>query len=109
MPEVTDDEVGRRIFQLNKERHVEQSIEKVRRSLGEAWKKFSPDDIELLNYIFGETWVAMERRDWAACSFTMLTQKDVKEIIEIGKQVKNREMVENTGVGEVIMILKKYI
>jgi hypothetical protein len=109
MPEVTDDEVGRRIFQLNRERHVEESIEKVRRSLGEAWKMFSPDDINLLKYMLGETWVAMERRDWNACSFTMLAQKDVKEIIEIGKRVKQGEILENTGIGEASQILRKHI
>jgi hypothetical protein len=70
---------------------------------------FSPDDIDLLKYMFGETWVAMERRDWSACSFTMLTQKDVQEIVEIGKRVKQREILENTGIGEVISILRKYI
>jgi len=94
---------------MNKERHVEQSIEKVRRSLGETWKNFSPGEIELLKYIFGEAWVSMERRDWAACSFTMLTEKDVKEIIEIGKRVKQKDIMENTGIGEVDQILRKYM
>ena len=108
MPEVTDDEVGRRIFQMNKERHVEQSIEKVRRSLGEAWKRFSPDDIELLKYIFGETWVAMERSMWEAISFTRLTRDEVKEIIEIGRKVKKKEMLENDGVKDVSRILGRY-
>ena len=108
MPEVTDDEVGRRIFQLNKERHVEQSIEKVRRSLGETWKNFSPDEIDLLKYIFGEAWVAMERREWAATSFTRLTKDEVKEIIEIGRKVKKKEMLENDGVKDVSRILGRY-
>jgi hypothetical protein len=108
MPEVTDDEVGRRIFQLNRERHVEESIEKIRRSLGKAWKKFSPEEVELLKYVFGETWVAMERKDWKACSFTKLTENDIKEIMEIGRDVKQRELLESTGVERVSQILKKY-
>jgi hypothetical protein len=108
LPEVTDDEVGRRIFQLNKERHVEQSIEKIRRSLGESWMKFSPEDVEFLKYIFGETWVAMERREWAATSFTRLTKDEVKEIIEIGRKVKKKDMLESAGVKEVSRVLGRY-
>ena len=109
MPEVTDDEVGRRIFQLNRQRHVEKSVEKIRRSLGRAWKLFSPEEVELLKYILGEAWVAMERKEWEACSFTKLTQNDVTGIIGIGKQVKERGTLESSGVEQVSQILRKYI
>ncbi len=109
MPEVTDDEVGRRIFQLNRMRHVEESVEKIRRSLGKAWNKFSPGEVEILKYILGETWIAMERKEWAACSFTKLTQSDVVSIIEIGKKVKQGETLESNGVETVSQILRKYM
>ena len=57
MPDVTDDERGRRIFQLHKERAVETAIEKIRHNPGSKWSAFSPEDIKTLNYILGETWV----------------------------------------------------
>ncbi len=108
MPEVTDDEVGRRIFQLNRDRHVEESVEKIRRSLGKTWKKLHPEEVEILKYILGETWVALERKEWAACSFTKLTQNDVEGIIEIGRNVKQRKTLESSGVEQVSQILRKY-
>ncbi len=108
MPKVTDDEVGRRLFKLNQERYVEESVEKMRRHLGKAWKMFPAGDVEVLKYILGEAWIAMERKEWMACSFAKVTEKDVAKIIEIGKSVKEQKITESSGVETVSLILKRY-
>jgi hypothetical protein len=102
MPDVTDDERGRRIFQLHKERAVETAIEKIRHN----WSSFSPQDIKTLNYILGETWVSVGRQIWEQSSFTRLTRKDLEEIISIGNDVKNKKMREETGITKICGILK---
>ncbi|MBS1193831.1 MAG: hypothetical protein H6R28_231 [Methanomicrobiales archaeon] len=109
MPEITNDERGRRLFQIQKERAVEVVIEKVRRSLGTEFRVFSPAELEILKYILGETWVAMERALWERCSFAKLKKKDVEKIIRIGKETRKGKMVENTAVDEVRGILDAYI
>jgi hypothetical protein len=106
MPDVTDDERGRRIFQLHKERAVETAIEKIRHNPGSNWSAFSPQDIKTLNYILGETWVSVGRQIWEQSSFTRLTRKDLEEIISIGNDVKSKNLREETGINKICGILK---
>lgn len=106
MPDVTNDERGRRIFQLHKERAVETALEKVRRNLKSEWAAFSPDDIKTLTFILEEAWVSVERRIWEQCSFIRLTRKDLEEIISIGNDVKNKKMREQTAVNKICRILR---
>jgi hypothetical protein len=107
MPEVTEDERGRRIFQVKKEMAVETALEKVRQNIGQDWKLYSASDIEHLKYMLGESWVSMDRKKWEGCSFTRLATKHLDEIIHLGKAVRKKEKLEGDAVREVVKILKK--
>jgi hypothetical protein len=109
MPDVTNDERGRRIFQLHKERAVEKALEKIRLNPKSDWATFSQQDIKSLSTMLGETWVSVERSTWEQCSFSRLTRKDLNEIISIGNDVKSERMREETAVNTVSTILKKSI
>jgi hypothetical protein len=105
MPDVTNDERGRRIFQLHKERAVETAIEKIRHNPGSGLSAFSPQDIKTLNYILGEAWVSVGRQIWEQSSFTRLTRKDLEEIISIGNNVNSKKLREEEGVNKICGIL----
>lgn len=105
MPDVTNDERGRRIFQIHKERAVEMAIEKIRRNPESKWSEFSPQDIKTINYILGETWVSVGRQIWEQSSFTRLTRKDLEEIISIGNDVKDKKLREEPGISKICRIL----
>jgi hypothetical protein len=107
MPDVTSDERGRRIFQIHKERAVEAALEKVRRNIGSGWVAFSQQDIKILTYILGETWVTVERRIWEQSSFTRLTREDLGEIISIGNDVNNQKMREEEAISKICRILSR--
>jgi hypothetical protein len=82
MPEAKDEEVGRRLFQIHKEKAVEVALEKIRRKMPSEWKSFTSADIDIL--------------------------KDLEEIILAAKQVKNKEKLENVAIDEVCtMIISK--
>jgi len=106
MPDVTNDERGRRIFQLHKERAVETAIEKIRHNPGSCLSAFSPQDIKTLNYILGEAWVSVGRQIWEQSSFTRLTRKDLEEIISIGNNVNSKKLREEEGVNKICGILR---
>ena len=106
MPGVTDDERGRRIFQIHKERAVETAVAKVRQNLGSKWAEFSQQDIQTLNYILGEAWVSIERSVWEQSAFTRLTRNDLENIIRIGNEAKSKKMREETAIDEIGRILK---
>ncbi|OPY36932.1 MAG: hypothetical protein A4E35_01772 [Methanoregula sp. PtaU1.Bin051] len=106
MPDVTNDERGRRIFQIHKERAVEMALEKIRHNSRSELAAFSPQDIKTLNYILGEAWVSVGRNIWEQSSFARLDKKDLEEIISIGNDVLNKKEREETGVEKICRILK---
>ncbi len=105
MPDVSRTEIGRRIFSLQKEKNVEQAIEKIRRNLGEEWKVYSQADIELLKRILGDTWVFVERNVWEKISFAKLSRMDLLDLIAVGRELKDVEIDERTGVEKAVKIL----
>jgi hypothetical protein len=106
MPGVTNDERGRRIFQIHKERAVETAVAKIRQKLGSDMAAFSQQDIQILNYILGEAWVSIERSVWEQSAFTRLTRNDLENIIRIGNEVKCKKIREETAIDEICRILK---
>jgi len=107
MPDVTEDERGRRVFQIHKEMAVEMAVEKIRQNVGQDWKLYSVSDIDLLKYMLGESWVSMDRKIWGQCTFSRLVREDIDAIIRIGKEVKSRKQMERDGVREMNEILRK--
>ncbi len=105
MPEVTDDERGRRVFQIHRNMAVEKAIEKIRQSVGQDWKVYSVTDIDLLKYMLGESWISLDRRKWEGFTFTRLSKEDLDRIIMTAKQVKKQERTESDAVRNVIEIL----
>ncbi|OPX66211.1 MAG: hypothetical protein A4E37_02162 [Methanoregulaceae archaeon PtaB.Bin056] len=107
MPEVTDDERGRRMFKIHQEMAVEKAIEKIRLNLGADWKIYSAHDIELLKYILGECWGSLDRRKWEQVTFTRLSKDAVDAIIRVAKEVKREERLESDAIQEVIGLLQR--
>ncbi len=101
MPEAHDEEVGRRLFQIHKEKAVEVALEKTRRKMPLEWQSFTSSDVDILKYILGEAWVSIKRSEWESVSFATLTKKDLEAIIRVAKQVSNKEKPEKVAIDEV--------
>ena len=107
MPEITADERGRRVFQIQKEKAVENAIEKIRLNLGQDWKLFSPSDIKMIEYLLGEVWIIIGKQKWQGLAFTRLKQSDIDEIIHIGKGMNREGKPEQTTINRVVDIMHK--
>ena len=101
MPDISNDERGRRRFQIQKEQAVEKVIDRLRTALGPEFHAFTAADIENLKYILGETWVSMERETWERCSFSRLKRADVDYIARYGKQARSSQQAEQRAVEKV--------
>ena len=101
MPEAKDEEVGRRLFQIHKEKAVEVAVEKMRRKMPSEWTSFASSDIDILKHILGEAWVCIKRTEWEGISFTKLTKNDLQGIIQVAKQVRNKEKAEKIAIDEI--------
>jgi hypothetical protein len=107
MPEVTEDERGRRVFQIHRERAVETAMEKIRQNIGQDWKLYSASDIDIMKFMLGECWIFMDRQHWARCTFTRLSKNELDSLIRIGKELKRDERLEGDAVSEAIEILNR--
>jgi hypothetical protein len=107
MPDVSDQERGRRVFQIQKEKHAEEALEKVRKSLGDGWKSLTLSEVRTLRFILGESWVFIDRKAWEGFSFARLSRADLDEILAIGKAVERRVKQGQDAAGEVGAILRR--
>jgi hypothetical protein len=85
MPDVSKEEIGRRMFQLHKDKNVEQVILKVRDTIGADWKSFTQEEVRLFERLLGMGWTHMEKAKWEKIPFATMTKEDVKRILAIAR------------------------
>jgi hypothetical protein len=84
MPRTSDDTLGRRRFQIQREKAVEDAVEKIRRSPDAGWDSFTNADYTVLRGLLGELWMYLERQRWEEYTFSTLTRQDILDIIALG-------------------------
>jgi hypothetical protein len=109
MTNVTDDNLGRRLFQLQKEKAVEDAMEKIRHSTGTDRPSISTADNEILKFILGELWTSIDRPRWGSYSFTKLSKEDLIGLIIQGKYIKNKHTMTDDDLKALDAILSKSI
>jgi hypothetical protein len=104
-PDVTDEEIGMRTFQLRKARAVERAMERLRQGLKDNWALLSHAEIEALGWVLGELWAYVAREQWDELHFSKLKYADCREILGYAKEIANhtRNSVDVLNdVGEII-------
>ncbi len=87
-PDVTDEDLGIRAFQIKRAKAVERAIERLRHGLGGQWKDLTGDEIEELEWILGELWAYAARADWDDLHFGNLTMSNVVKLLTLGSQMR---------------------
>lgn len=87
-PDVSDEDIGIRTFQLRKARAVERAIERLRHGLGPEWSSFTQREIEELEWLFGEMWAYMARADWEELRFGNLRSGDIVKLLGYGSELR---------------------
>lgn len=107
-PDITDEEIGMRAFQLRKSHAVEHAMERIRQGLGQEWATLSIKDIENLNWVLGQVWAHLARPEWAEIGFTSLDKTKIDEIITIAKRILGHEILGHQGLEQIDAILKAH-
>jgi len=92
MPPTSDEELGRRRFQLYREQAVESAIEKIRHAPAAEWHSFSPPEYTLLREILGELWIALAREKWERYAFSTLTGRDIRDLLTLAHRARGHAM-----------------
>ena len=87
-PDVTDEDLGIRAFQIKKAKAVERAIQLVRHNLAKGWADLTAEEIEEFEWVLGEVWAYVARAHWEELRFGQLTLRDVIKILTLGSQLR---------------------
>jgi hypothetical protein len=105
MPDVSQPEVGRRMYHLHREKRVERAIKKVKQGMGSDWKLFTRDEIHFLGLLLQCTWNIIEQKTWDEIPFGHMTKEDVRKILTTGEGYHPGSTTERPVIEEIKTIL----
>ena len=105
MPDVTQAEIGRRLYHVHREKRVEGAIKKIIHGMGPEWKLFSENEIDLLGHLLQCTWNVIDQGVWDKIPFNKMTRGDVLKILSYGGGVSPGKNPEPAAVEEIKKIL----
>ena len=87
-PDVNDEDLGIRAFQIKRGKAVERSIQLIRHGLGASWRSLTAEEIEELEWILGELWAYLAHTVWDELHFGLLTMSDIVNVLTFGSQLR---------------------
>ncbi|MFA4860154.1 hypothetical protein [Methanoregula sp.] len=87
MPEVTQAEIGRRLYHVHREKTVEGSIKLMQQGIGAEWKMFSEAEAGLLLHLLQCTWNTIDQKVWDRIPFSKITAGEIRQILSFGEGV----------------------
>lgn len=105
MPDVSQKEVGRRLYHVHREKRVEQAIKKIKIGVGTDWSSFTLEEIDLLGHLLQCTWNVIDQKIWDTLPFSNMTKDDVRKILAFGEGVGPGKNPDQTAVTEIKKIL----
>jgi hypothetical protein len=105
MPDVSQAEVGRRLYHVHREKRIEQAMKLMQQGTGADWKLLSEADIHLLSHLLQCTWNTIDQEVWDKIAFMNVSMKDVRMILSYGEGVRPRHNPEPGQVDEIRKIL----
>jgi hypothetical protein len=84
MPEVTQAEVGRRLYHVHREKTVEGAVKLMQQGIGAEWKSFTEEDVALLLHLLQCTWNAIDQKAWDKIPFVKISASEVRQILSHG-------------------------
>jgi hypothetical protein len=96
MSPTSEEELGRRRFQLFREQAVEAAIEKIRNAPAAEWHSFSGADYTRLREILGEVWINIGREKWEGYAFSTLSRGDIRDLLSLGNTARGSVLSRTT-------------
>ncbi len=86
-PDVSDEDIGRRQVEVRRGKAVERALERLRKGLGQDWKKLKVSDIEKLRWALGELWSHIPHSQWEDLRFSSRNLEDVGQLLEMSTEL----------------------
>lgn len=90
--DMSDETLGRRVFDLSRERAVERCIQRWRNGLKADWSLLTQDDIANLRWIAGELWAVHSRDDWDGLHFSKVDLQQTRMIVSHADRLRRHHV-----------------
>jgi hypothetical protein len=105
MPDVTQAEIGRRMYHVHRGKRVEHAVKLMQEALGPEWRSLKEDEILILGHVLQCTWNRIEQKQWDAIPFGRMTMDTVRRILSLGEGVSPDHNPSPEAVAEIKKIL----
>lgn len=85
---ITDESLGIRLHEVNRQRAVDRAIERTRYGLKADWHYLTHDDISNLRWLLGELWSTRDRDEWEQLHFSKLGLEQARRLIGVGDRLR---------------------
>lgn len=105
MPDVTQTEIGRRLYHVHREKRVEHAIKLMQQGLGPAWRSLTEAEIILVGHLLQCTWNTIDQRRWESIPFGTMGLESIRRILDLGEGVSPGHNPAPEAVAEIKKIL----
>lgn len=105
MPEVSQAEIGRRLYHIQREKRVERAVKQIQLGLGPDWKAYPGEKISLLMHLLQCTWNTIDQDIWERIPFAHAKKSDIDQILSFGKGTEPGKNPTQEEVGEIKKVL----
>jgi hypothetical protein len=105
MPDVTQAEIGRRMYHVHREKRVEHAVKMIQEVFGPEWRTLKEEEIILLGHLLQCTWNKIDQKQWDAIPFGKMQMDTVRKILSYGEGVSPGHNPAPEAVAEIKKIL----
>ena len=106
-PDVSDEDLGIRAFQIKRAKAVERAIQLIRHGMGSQWSELTAEEIEEFEWVLGELWSYVARSHWDELRFGQVTTREVIKILTLGSQMRRHARNNIEILREIDLIVSK--
>jgi len=105
MTDVSQAEIGRRMYHVHREKMVEKAVKMIRDALGPERRSLTETDISILGHVLQCTWNTIEQKQWDTIPFGRMDPDSVRRILSLGEGVGPGHNPSPEAVAEIRKIL----
>jgi hypothetical protein len=87
MPDISQAEIGRRMYHVHREKRVEQGIKLMQEALGPEWRLLKDEEILILGHVLQCTWNKIDQKQWDGIPFGKISMDAVRKILSLSEGV----------------------
>lgn len=85
MTTISSEELGRRRFQVLRDKAAEDALEKIRKTMRERGRALTAEENVKIREVLREIWSGIDPVEWESFSFSKLSEDDIHATLSIGK------------------------